>query len=255
MIRFALTALLAVVVAAPADAQNAADAYYDPQEMAAARAMLRHHHGETPAWFAMADRLEYQSGEGDPLFLWDAQGWYGGDVNKFWWKSEGETAFKGGLEEAEVQALWSRAIGRYFDFQGGVRRDVRDGPDRTYAVLGVQGLAPYFFDIDAAAFISGHGEATARIEVEYDLLLTQRLIFQPRTEINLSAQDVPELGLGSGLTSAEAGARLRYEIRRQFAPYIGVSWRRDAGRTADFTRAAGGAPGAVSLVAGVRLWF
>ena len=206
-------------------------------------------------WYVEGERLEYRSGGGDPLFLWDVQGWYGGDRDKLWLKSEGEALFDGGLEDAELQALYSRAIGGYFDLQAGVRRDFGPGPSRTYGVFGVEGLAPYLFEIDAAAFVSGHGDVTARIEVEYEFLLSQRLIFQPRTELEFAAQDVPELGIGSGLSSAEVGARLRYEIKREFAPYIGVSWSRDVGATADFTRAGGEDPGSVSFIAGVRTWF
>ncbi|MEE2691273.1 MAG: copper resistance protein B [Pseudomonadota bacterium] len=242
--------------AGAAAAQTAADAYYDPAEMEKARHMLRMHHGGGATYFFEGDRLEYQSGEGEPLFLWDAQGWYGGDRDKLWLKSEGETRLRGGaLEHGEAQALYSRALGGFFDLQAGVRRDFGEGPSRTHAAIGVQGLAPYLFEIDAALFVSGHGEATARIEAEYELLLTQRLVLQPRTELNFSAQNIEELGLGAGLSSAEFGARLRYEIRREIAPYIGVSWSRDIGATADFTRAAGESAGAVSFVAGLRAWF
>ncbi|MEX0645115.1 MAG: copper resistance protein B [Parvularculaceae bacterium] len=251
-----ISLLIGIAAAGGAEAQIAADAYYDPQDMATARHMLRMHHGDANVYYVEGDRFEYQTGEGDPLFLWDAQGFWGGDLNKLWIKSEGELRFDiGEVEDAELQALWSRAIGGYFDLQAGMRHDFAGGPDRNYAVFGVQGLAPYLFEIDAAAFVSGHGDVTARIEVEYELLFTQRLILQPRTELNFAAQDVAALAIGSGLSSAELGARLRYEIRRDFAPYIGIAWTRDVGRTADITRSMGAKPGDFSFVAGVRFWF
>jgi copper resistance protein B len=138
--------------------------------------------------------------------------------------------------------------------QAGIRQDIA-GPDTTYAVLGIQGLAPYMFELDAALFLSHRGDLTARVEAELDQRITQRLIIQPRAELNLAAQDVPELGIGAGLDSVEIGVRLRYEIVREFAPYIGIeqSWR--VGRGAGFARAFGDDPHSTSLVLGVRLWF
>ncbi|PQA85448.1 copper resistance protein B [Hyphococcus luteus] len=220
------------------------------------REHTREHHGGLTLGYVEGERLEYRSNEGDPVFLWDAQGWYGGDINKLWVKTEGEYDFKADeFEEAEVQALWSRAIGGFFDAQAGLRHDFAPGGDRTFAVVGLQGLTPYLFEVDSALFVSDDGDVSARIEAEYELLITQRLILQPRTELNFEFQDVPEYGLGSGLSTAEVGARLRYEIKREFAPYIGVSWERALGDTADFARADGEDPGGVSFLAGVRIWF
>lgn len=259
-----MTALAAASIAlappafaqAPATPGAQADAYWDKDAQARARRALYREHGGGTNWFALADRLEYQSNDGSPTLLFDGQGWWGTDRNKLWLKSEVEYNFTDDkFEEAELQALWSRPIARYFDVQAGVRRDFAPDPSRTYAVFGVQGLAPYWFEIDAAVFVSGHGDVTARIEAEYDFLLTQRLIAQSRTELNFGAQDVVALGIGSGLSTAEVGLRLRYEIKREFAPYVGVNWKRAVGDTADFARLAGDDPGAVSLVAGVRLWF
>lgn len=258
----ALAGTAIVLVTAPALAQTTstpgaqADAYWDTDDQAQARRALYGEHGGGLNYLALIDRFEYQSNDGTPTLLFDGQGWWGGDRNKLWVKSEIEYDFDSGrFEEAELQALWSRPIARYFDVQAGVRRDFAPDPSRNYAVFGVQGLAPYWFEIDAAIFVSGHGDVTARFEAEYDFLLTQRLIAQPRTELNFAAQDVAALGLGSGLSTAELGLRLRYEIIREFAPYVGVNWVRSIGDTADFARAAGDDPGAVSLVAGVRLWF
>ncbi len=256
MMRIWVAFILFLSLPAVAHAQTAADEYYDPAEMEAARRALKEGAGGQINYFLQGERLEFQSNEGEPLVLWDAQGWVGGDINKFWVKTEGEYEFDAGVfEEAEVQALFSRAVTPFFDLQAGVRHDIEPDPSRTFAVIGLQGLAPYLFEIDAALFISGRGDASARLEVEYELLLTQRLIFQPRTELNFAVQDVPALGIGSGLSTAEVGARLRYEVRREIAPYIGVSWQRSVGDTADFARVAGDDVGSVSFVAGIRTWY
>ena len=257
--RIFLSCALALALAAPAAASEPgaqADAYFDRDAMAAARAALRKEHGGTPNYFLIAERLEYQSNDGAPALLFEGQGWWGTDRNKLWVKSEVERDFDAGrFEEAEAQALWSRPVSRFFDFQAGVRHDFVRGEDRTFGVIGVQGLAPYWFEIDAAIFVSGEGDISARFEAEYDLLLTQRLILQPRTELNFAVQEVEEIGVGSGLSTAEIGVRLRYEFSRQIAPYVGVSWERAVGETADFARADGENVGAVSALAGVRLWF
>ena len=262
-----LLAIMTIAIGSTAIAQNkqqteetsgwsAADEYWDPAAMAEARRNVLREHGATKTYFLQAERLEYRSNDGSPVFLWDGQGWYGGDRDKLWVKTEGEYSFdQDAFEEAEIQALWSRAFARYFDLQAGVRHDFAPGSDRTFGVIGVQGLAPYWFEVDAAAFISDDGDVSARIELEYELLLTQRLVLQPRTELNFAIQDVPEYGVGSGLSTAEVGARLRYEIKREFAPYIGVSWERAVGETADFVRADGEDPSSVSFVAGLRIWF
>lgn len=233
-----------------------ADAYWGRDAMARAREKAQNSHGSAAGYFIQAERLEYRSNEGDPQILWDGQGWIGGDRNKFWVKTEGEYDFEeGAVEDAEVQALWSHAFSRYFDIQAGLRHDFAPGPERSYAVIGLNGLAPYWFEVDAAFFVSDKGDVFARAEVEYDLLLAQRLVLQPRAELNLAFQDVPENSLGAGLSTLEAGTRLRYEIKREFAPYIGVSWERGIGDTADFLRADGQDPASLSFVAGLRLWF
>ena len=200
--------------------------------------------------FFQADRLEYR----EDGWLWDAQGWIGGDYHKLWWKTEGELGDDSD-DEAELQLLYSRAYSAFFDLQFGLRHDIDPQPSRTYLVAGFQGLAPQWIEIDAAAFISEEGDFTARIEAEYELLLTQRLVLQPRFEIELAAQEVSELHIGSGITSTELGLRLRYEIRREVAPYIGLSWRESYGGTADLLQAAGEDDDSLSVVAGIRLWF
>jgi copper resistance protein B len=241
--------------AASAGPAHAADAVYGAQAMAAAREALRQEHGATRTGKLLLDRLEYRLANGRDGYAWDAQGWYGGDIDKLWLKSEGEGGFGEGLERGEVQALWSRAIDPWFDLQLGFRHDFGHGPDRSYLALGVQGLAPYWFEVDAAAFVSDKGDITARFEAEYDLRITQKLILQPVAELDFSLQDVPELRIGSGLSSAEAGLRLRYEVRPEFAPYIGVEYERGFGGTARLRRASGEDAGGWSLLAGLRAWF
>ncbi len=232
---------------------NAADEVYDPKAMQKAREALRSETGGKVIYFVMADRFEVQSIEGADRMVLDAQGWVGKDYQRFWLKTEGEYV-AGRLEEAEIQGLYSRAVSTFFDFQAGVRQDVAPGSRRTFGVLGFQGLAPYWFEIDTALFVSHDGDVSARFEGEYDLFVTQRLILQPRAELNFTFQSVEQMAIGSGLSTAEVGARLRYEIRREFAPYIGVSWTGATGQTADLWRRQGGTASSLSVVAGIRFW-
>jgi len=255
--------LMLACAAAPALAQDdqttppwsMADQYYGEEAMARSRDAVRAANGAQSNSMIMADRFEIQSSDQEDTALWDANIWYGGDINKLWIKTEGDFSLtENAIEEAEVQALWSRAISPYFDLQAGVRYDFAP-KGRTHAVIGVQGLAPYWFEIDAAAFISTQGNITTRIEAEYELLLTQRLILQPRAELELSAQDIPERDIGSGLTSLNAGLRLRYETVREFAPYVGIEWQGHFGDTKDMIKAAGGETDRTVFVIGVRAWY
>jgi copper resistance protein B len=223
--------------------------------MAEARGLLREEHGSMETYKILVDQAEVKVRDGRDGYAWDGQAWYGGDLDKLWIKTEGEGAFREEVEKAEVQALWSRAIDPWFDLQLGIRHDFRPDPERTHLVAGVQGLAPYWFEVDGALFLSNKGELTARFEGEYDLRITQKLILQPRAEFELAAQDIPELGIGSGLSTAELGARLRYEIVPEFAPYIGIEYERAFGGTADFARARGEKAGGWSFLLGVRTWF
>lgn len=234
---------------------NAADRLFDPAEMAVARAQLRVEHGNARTSAVIIDRLEATFANGGEGFAWDAQGWTGGDINRFWWKSEGDGAFGGEIEKAEVQALYSRAFRPFFDFQTGLRQTYRTEGDRTDLVVGVQGLAPYWFAVDAAAFLSNKGELTARAQADYDQRITNRWIIQPRAEVLLSAEDIPQLRIGSGLSSLQVGARLRYEFRKEFAPYVGLEWTKSFGNTADFLAADGRSSVDTRLVVGIRAWF
>ena len=234
--------------------EHAADTIYGAAAMEPARKQVARENGQFTSGTIMLDRLEARVAGGEDRYLWDAQGWYGGDYDRLWLKSEGEGAFGGEVESAEVQALWSHAIGPFFDLQAGLRYDLE--PDsRAHAVLGVQGLAPYMFEVDAAAFLSDEGDFTARVEAEYDQRITQRLILQPRVEASLAAQDIPDRGIGAGVSSVEAGLRLRYEFAREFAPYVGVGYEAKLGDTADYARAAGEDPDGFSLLLGLRAWF
>jgi copper resistance protein B len=260
----AAEAPLPPVAPPPAEASagpaHAADLVFDPAAMARSRAELAAEHGGMATSKLLIDQLEVGIGGGRETYSWDAQAWYGGDTDKFWLKTEGEGEFGGAFEGAELQALWSRAIDPWFDLQLGVRQDLGPGPDRTHLVAGVQGLAPYWFEVEGAFFLSSRGDVTARAEVEYDLRITQELILQPRGEIDISLQDVPQLRLGSGLTTAELGARLRYEIFPRsgpavVAPYVGVQYERAFSDTARFRRVAGEDAGGWRLLVGLRTWF
>jgi len=205
--------------------------------------------------FFQADQFEYRTQDGDDSLKWDAQGWVGGDYEKLWLKTEGTKRIGGEVEDAEAQLLYSRLLTDFFDVQAGLRYDPKPNQQRSFAVFGLQGLAPQYFEVDAAAFLSNEGELSARFEAEYELLLTQRLVLQPSFEVNLAAQDTKERGLGAGVNDIELGLRLRYEIRREFAPYIGVNWERKLGQTADIARDEGEDIEIPSFVAGIRLWF
>jgi copper resistance protein B len=232
---------------------HAADILFGEADMVGAREQLRGEHGAMTAYRATVDRLETPADGDRDGFVWDAQAWYGGDVHKLWIKSEGEGSFDETAADAEVQALWSRAVTPWFDVQAGLRHDFQSGPERSYLVLGLQGLAPYRIKVDAAAFVSDEGDVSGRLEAEYDLLVTQRLILQPRAEIGIAVQEVP--GLGSGIGDLEFGLRLRYALAREFAPYLGVQWERTFGDTADFARSAGEDTSDLFFVAGLHFWF
>ena len=208
--------------------------------------------GEDDKWFTFlqSDRLEYA--DESRALVWDLQGWLGDDYRKLWLKAEGERA-SGMTEESEIQLLYSRAMSPFFDWQSGIRYDTEPGV--THLVTGLQGLAPQWFEIDLAAFLSEDGDLSARIELEYDWLLTQRLVLQPRLEAELAASNIPELGVGRGLVSHELGLRLRYEVHRKFAPYIGLAWHRIHGRTADMRAGMDDDAADLTFLVGLRLWL
>ena len=202
----------------------------------------------------MVGQFELRNTEGsDPVVL-EAQGWIGKDLNKLWVKVDVENV-SGKTDEAELQFLYSKAIAPYWDVQVGWRHDKMPTPNRDWFAVGFQGLAPYFFEIDAAAFIGNNGQTALRLEAEYEIMLTQKLILTPEVEINAYSKDDEATGVGSGLSDIELGLRLRYEIRREFAPYIGVNWNKTYGDTANFSRDEGEDVSDTQFVVGIRAWF
>lgn len=203
----------------------------------------------------LIDQLEYaHDNHGNDAVFLDGQFWYGEDFNKLWLKTEGEYTH-GRLEELRIEALWSHAISSYWNAQLGVREDFGEGPDRSWAAFGVQGLAPYWFDTEATLYVGQSGRTAARFQFEYEAPITQRLVLQPKFEVNLYGKDDPPHGTGSGLSDAELGFRLRCEFHREFAPYVGVVWRQRFGRTADLYRAQGEHATELQFVAGLHFWF
>ena len=202
----------------------------------------------------LMDRFEAVRADGETSAAYDLQAWYGGTYNRAVLKAEGE-ADDGELHEARTELLWSHAIAAYWDAQFGMRHDSREGPNRTWLAFGVQGLAPYWFEVEATGYLGEDGRSALRLEAEYELLLTQRLILQPAVEAELYGKRDPERGLGSGLAEVSAGLRLRYEIRREFAPYVGVEWARLYSGTEDLARAGGDDVRESRALAGLRFWF
>jgi copper resistance protein B len=200
------------------------------------------------------DQLEWRNTAEGNAAVWDAEGWYGGDYNKVWLRSEGERV-AGTTQNARADLLWDHTFARWWSVQAGGRQDFGAGPGRTWAAIGIQGLAPYWFSTEATFYVGEQGRTAMRLKSEYELLFTQRLILQPEAEANLYGKADPERQLGSGLSDLEIGLRLRYEMRREFAPYIGVVWSRQFGGTADRVRESGGNPSNIQFVAGVRAWF
>lgn len=205
--------------------------------------------------FLLFDNLGYRRNE----LNWGLVGWRGGDRNRFWYKSEGvQSTTSGGGSEGDMQALYGRLISPYFDLQAGIRYARRwgEGPSRSraYAVVGLQGLTPYRFDIEPSLQISHQGKVQVRLAATYDLLITQRLVLQPRAETSVSLQKDAEFGILSHVNDSQVDVHLRYEVRRQFAPYIGVSWRQGYGSSTGSSVGNNFEPSSVSLVGGIRLW-
>ena len=250
------TALPAGNAPAPAPpTDHYASKFFPADQINRAHALMMKEQGGQNFYQILFNLAEYQVRRGGDGYRWDGEAWFGGDINRLALKTEGDGGVRNGVDTAEVQALYSRLISPYFSIQGGVRHDFRPTPTRTYATIGFEGLAPYMFEVSGAVFVSEKGDFLGRLEGYYDQRITQKLILQPRVELNFAAQDVPENRIGSGLSNAELGLRLRYEIKREFAPYVGVSWDRKLGDTARFYRADGERASAPSFVAGIRVWF
>ena len=212
-------------------------------------------HDDPTVGMLLLDRLEYvHSRDGDNTTAIDGQAWYGRNFDKLWLKFEGEHA-DGRIQDLRTEALWAHAVTPFWDTQLGLRHDFGAGPDRTWAAFGIEGLAPYWFDTEATFYLGQGGRTAARVAFEYEARFTQRLILQPSLEANFYGRNDPQRGIGSGLSDIEAGLRLRYEIRREFAPYVGVVWQQRVGGSRDYVRALGEPPDDLQFVAGVRVWF
>lgn len=207
-----------------------------------------------PQNMLLIDQLEAFHGKDANGQSWEAEGWYGNDDDKLWLRTEGERR-RGRLDDGDIEALWNHTVASYWSSQLGLRQDVGRGPDREWAAFGVQGLSPYWFELEATGYLGDSGRTAARFRAEYDVLFTQRLILQPEFEVNLYGQSDPARRIGSGLSDAQLGLRLRYEITRQFAPYIGVVWTNLYGRTADFARDDHQVITDRQWVVGIRFWF
>ena len=211
------------------------------------------HDDDALNYFVLFDQFEWQSGSGDALG-WDTKGWIGRDRERLWFRTEGEREGSR-LAHAEAQLFYGRAIARWWDALVGVRQDARPGAAQTWVGVGLQGLAPYWFEVEATAYVSTAGQTHLRLKSEYELLVTNRLILQPLVEANLYGRADRPRGLGAGLSGVEGGLRLRYEFRREFAPYVGVTWQRRLFGAADQARANGERVGSARLALGLRLWI
>ena len=211
-------------------------------------------HDNAVNYFVLFDQFEGQAGDGPGGFSWDTKGWIGQDRNRLWFRAEGER-LGGRFEQAQTNLLYGRAIARWWEATAGVRLDTLPDTPRTAVALGVQGLAPYWFEVEASAYVEFSGRAHLRIETEYDLLLTNRLVLQPLVEFEIYGRADPERGLDAGLSTGELGLRLRYHLRRELAPYVGVVWSRKFFGTADYAKRAGEAASGARLAVGVRFWM
>jgi len=211
-------------------------------------------HDRAVHYYVLLDQLEWQHGADGSGFNLDTKGWIGGDRDRLWFRGEGDRE-GGRTGEAQAHVLYGRQFSRWWDVVAGIRQDLRPGSPQTWAAVGIRGLAPYWFEIEATAYVGAGGRAHVRGEVEYELLLTNRLILQPLVEAEIFGTSDPERGVGAGLSTTDAGLRLRYEVRREFAPYVGVSWNTKYGKTARLANTAGDPTSGVRFVTGARLWF
>ncbi|CTP82784.1 Copper resistance protein B [Xanthomonas translucens pv. poae] len=226
-------------------------------DRAAAFPVLRTHampHAPSQTGYLLFDRLEGWDTDHGSGQAWEASAWYGGDIDRLWLRSEGARS-GGRTEAADLEALYSHAVSPWWDLLVGVKQDLAPGDARTSAAFGVQGMAPYKFEVAATLYVGEGGSASARLQGEYDVLLSNRWILQPRLEADVAFADDRARDIGSGLSTLEAGLRMRYEISRRFAPYLGVVHERAFGATADYRRDAGEAARETRVVAGVRIWF
>ncbi|MCJ2184400.1 copper resistance protein B [Novosphingobium sp. 1949] len=245
--------------APPVPRDHAADAVFAADVMAASRAAL--YRGAGFSTFALQiDRLEYRTtGSGKGGFGWEGQAWYGGDIDRIVLDSTGEGSFGERAERLELATYWRHALDPWYNLEVGVRHDFRtgsgSGPQRTYALVGIEGLAPYWFEIEAQMLVSEQGDVHTRATIGNDQRLTQNLVLEPEAEFDFAYQDVPEIGVGAGFERIELGARLRYDANRALAPYVGINWERKLAGTARYARLAGEDPAQLTAVVGIRALF
>lgn len=201
----------------------------------------------------MIDKLEWRAGD-ESQYAWDLRGWYGGDIHKAWFEAEGARA-DGVTHEARLEAGWERIVSAWWSVRAGLRHDAGVGPSRDWLAAGFAGLAPGFIETEASLYLGEDSRSALRLKLERDFLFTQKLVLQPELELDAYGKDDPEKLIGAGLSGLGLGLRLRYEIRREFAPYLGVSWTGHFGDTADLRRAAGEGADEFSWLAGIRAWF
>jgi copper resistance protein B len=211
-------------------------------------------HDRSLHYFALFDQLEWQTSGEAFGFNADAKGWLGRDRDRLWFRAEGNGE-DGRVGDAQAHFLYGRQFSRWWDLVGGIRQDFQPGPARTWAAIGVQGLSPYRFEIEATAYVGASGRTQARLEVEYELLITNRLVLQPLLEAEVFGKSDAARGVGAGLGTTDVGLRLRYEFQRELAPYVGVTWQRKYGKTADLARESGDSVAGARFVAGLRAWF
>jgi copper resistance protein B len=210
-------------------------------------------HDQKWMYHVLFDQVEWQGTNAGGVKLENTT-WIGGDIDRLWLRFDAESD-DGRMESVSAHALWGRSFSRWWDVVAGIRQDVRPGDPQTWAAVGIQGLAPYWFEVEATGYLGAGGRTRLNLEAEYDLLLTNRLVLQPVIEAEIYGKSDPERGIGAGLSSIESGLRLRYEIRREFAPYVGVTWHRSFFGTADHARAEGDDAGGARLAIGLRAWF
>ena len=210
-------------------------------------------HDRATHYFVLIDQFEWQGGTAHGMNV-DSRGWIGGDRDRLWFRAEGD-ADADRVGEMNTHVLFGRRVSRWWDLVGGVRQDLRPGDPQTWAAVGLQGIAPYWFEIEATAYVGGSGRTALRLATEYEVLITNRIVLQPLVELELSGKSDPDRGMGAGLNTTDAGLRLRYEFRREIAPYVGVTWHRKYGGTADFAATDGEATAHTRMVAGLRIWF
>ena len=212
-------------------------------------------HDDVVNYFVLFDQVEGRAGEGDEGGSWDLSGWVGKDRDRLWFRTEGVLTETGDFDDVQTHLFYGRQFARWWDVVMGLRQDFAPGPAQTWAAAGIQGLAPYWFEVEVTGYLGGSGRTHVRFEAEHDVLLTNRLVLQPIVEFEVYGKDDPERNRARGLTEGEAGLRLRYVIRREFAPYVGLVWSRKFFGTADLAREQGDGTSGLRLAFGVRAWM